>query len=230
MQFLLIHGGTFDDRCWDRMRPHLTLPAVAVVQPGRGDNRPDEIRTVGLPDYRATVADTVARTPGELILVAHSLAGLSVTAGILAAPERVRHVVLLSCAVPPQGGTVLGTTGRPEVVGGDAGEPVVQTPELVAHMAGEMTAEQLEHAIALSVPEPGRILRTPATLEGWEVDVPKTWVRLARDTVFPPDLQTEMAARAGVDEIVDLDAGHLAMFSRPEELAGICNEMAAKYV
>lgn len=232
MQFLLIHGGTFDDRCWDRMRPHLRLPSATVVQPGRRDNRPDAIRSVALPDYRATVADAVARTPGELILVAHSLAGLSVTAGIAAAPERIRHVILVSCTVLPEGATVLGQTRGADIPGMDAreqGEPVAQTPELVAHMAGEMTPEQLEYTISLSIPEPGQVLRSPATLEGWDIDVPKTWVRLQRDTVFAPSLQDEMAARAGVTDVVDLDAGHLAMISRAEELAGICNGIAAKY-
>jgi pimeloyl-ACP methyl ester carboxylesterase len=230
MRFLLIHGGTFDDRCWDRMRPHLTLPSSTVVQPGRGTHRPDEIRTVALPDYRATVAAAVADTPGDLVLVAHSLAGLSVTAGILAAPERIRHVVLVSCSVLPEGATVAGTTGRSEVAGADLGEPVAQTPELVARMAGEMSAEQLDYAFSLSVPEPGRVLRSPATLDGWDVDVPKTWVRLLRDTVFPPALQDEMAARAGVSDVVELDAGHLAMISRPADLARICDEVAARHV
>jgi pimeloyl-ACP methyl ester carboxylesterase len=228
----LIHGGTFDDRCWDRMRPELTLPSTAVVQPGRRDNRADEIRTVDLTDYRANVAAAVERTPGELILVAHSLAGLSVTAGIAAAPERIRHVVLLSCTVLPEGASVLGEIHGQDIAGfdaGDLGEPVSQTPELVAHMAGEMTPEQLEYTVSISIPEPGRVLRSPATLAGWEIDVPKTWVRLQRDNVFPPAVQTEMAAQAGVTDIVDLDAGHLAMISRAEELAGICNGIAAKY-
>ncbi|OAA27447.1 putative hydrolase or acyltransferase of alpha/beta superfamily [Frankia sp. EI5c] len=234
MRFLLIHGGTFDDRCWDRMRAQLAFPSTAVVQPGRGNNRPEEIRSVALPDYRETVAEAVRSTAGDLILVAHSLAGLSVTAGIAAAPERVRHVILLSCAVLPEGESVLSAIhGQPAPdVDADAallGEPVAQTPELVARMAGEMSPEELAYTFSISVAEPGRVLRSPTTLTGWDAGVPATWVRLLRDNVFTPQRQTEMAARAGVTDIVDVDAGHLAMISRAAEIAAICNRVAARY-
>ena len=45
-----------------------------------------------------------------------------------------------------------------------------------------------------------------------------------RDTVFSPDLQRRMAASA--DEVVEVEASHFPMLSRPAELAEIIARVA----
>jgi pimeloyl-ACP methyl ester carboxylesterase len=51
--------------------------------------------------------------------------------------------------------------------------------------------------------------------------VGSTYVVLTDDQVLPPALQRQMAARLGRATVVELDAGHSAMVSRPRALAAL---------
>ena len=53
---------------------------------------------------------------------------------------------------------------------------------------------------------------------------PCTWVRTLRDLILEPDKQLGFAATLPACEVVDLDAGHMCMVSRPADLAGILAE------
>jgi hypothetical protein len=48
-------------------------------------------------------------------------------------------------------------------------------------------------------------------------------VRLLRDASITPDAQYKMIANLGTVNVVDLDAGHMAMISDPQGLATILN-------
>jgi pimeloyl-ACP methyl ester carboxylesterase len=54
---------------------------------------------------------------------------------------------------------------------------------------------------------------------------PCSW---ARTRTFVPAAQDEMAARAGCGEVLDIDSGHLAMISHPEQLAAALNAVHAR--
>ncbi len=230
MQFVLVHGGSFDERTWQTLTPLLEHDAVLVNQPGRPLNPVDDITSIGLPAYRQNVADAVRSTTGDVVLVGHSMAGISLGAGIAAAPDRVRHAVFLSCAVPPEGNNMY------TLVDGDVAETASQGLEgdyipvsremLRDLMAHDLTPEQEALAASIMVPEPARPFRDPATLAGYELDVPKTWIRCTEDQIFPSALQDLMAERVGATAVEDLAAGHLAMLSQPEQLAGILNRIA----
>jgi pimeloyl-ACP methyl ester carboxylesterase len=51
---------------------------------------------------------------------------------------------------------------------------------------------------------------------GWK-EHPSTYVLTTEDLVFSPDLQRRMAANA--DRVVEVDAGHIPLLSRPAEVA-----------
>ena len=62
---------------------------------------------------------------------------------------------------------------------------------------------------------------------GLESGVPMTYVKLMQDTILSPSLQDEIIATLGSAEVVELEAGHDAMVSQPEALAGLLNDLAA---
>ena len=68
-------------------------------------------------------------------------------------------------------------------------------------------------------------IRQPVSLSGFRHGVPSTWVKLTGDIAFPLEVQDEMAARAGCREVVEIDCGHMAMITRPDDLAGILNRI-----
>jgi hypothetical protein len=58
--------------------------------------------------------------------------------------------------------------------------------------------------------------------------MPRTWVRPVRDAIVNPDDQLRFARTAGDCDVVDLDAGHMCMISRPRELAAIITGIAER--
>lgn len=224
---MLIHGGTFDDRCWDRLAPLLGGPVTRVRLPGRGGVREDELGTLTQQDYRDAVAQAVAAIGDDMVLVAHSLAGLSVGAGACAAPDRVRHVALLSAAIPAPGQSVLSMREAAEadsdtaVTATRAGAVVEPDRDHIAYMAPDLSAADVDYAYSIAVRESSGPVLTAVAPGTDDIPAPKTWVRLTADPIFTPTLQTSTAERIGVERIVDLDSGHLPMISCPPELAAI---------
>ena len=58
MTFVFVHGGAHGAWCWDRVRPHLDRPSVAVDLPGRG-SRPSPLESVTLQDFEDAVIEEV---------------------------------------------------------------------------------------------------------------------------------------------------------------------------
>lgn len=57
--------------------------------------------------------------------------------------------------------------------------------------------------------------------------MPRTWVRPLRDASVTPDRQLRFAKNVGDCNVIDLDAAHMCMISKPAELAAIVSNIAA---
>jgi pimeloyl-ACP methyl ester carboxylesterase len=123
MPFVLIHGATMGAGSWERIIPLLGDEALAVDLPGRGSRAGIDLRTVTLEDCaEAVVVDIVGRDLTDIVLVGHSFGGVTVPRVMALAPERIRHVLLLS-AVVPEGGTRVLDQIDPDVRTGHAARP-----------------------------------------------------------------------------------------------------------
>jgi pimeloyl-ACP methyl ester carboxylesterase len=242
MTFVLVHGGGFSSSCWDLLVPNLEGDVVGVDLPGRGV-RPADLAGVTLTDYVDAIVDDIT-TAGldDVILVGHSAAGTSLPGVALRIPERLRRLVFVSCMVPDDGTSAHDTLSKylaPEVgeqarVNAErrttqAGSDAAPLDMEVARrwFANDMDEEQTQFMLSRLVPEPLGTLDQPVDLSGVAA-VPRTWVRLSRDAVLVPELQDHFIANIGGAEVVELDAGHMAMISRPRELAEILNAIAAR--
>jgi pimeloyl-ACP methyl ester carboxylesterase len=235
MTFVLVHGGGFGGSCWEPLIPFLDADAHAVDLPGRG-TRPADLATVTVTvaDFADAVAgEIVERDLHDVVLVGHSLAGITLPGVMARVGERLRHVVFVSCAIPPEGvavADVLGSFG-PQLaeVATRLGDAVLDGngllhPDLAAALfCNDMDDAQRALTLELLVPEALGVISEPTDLRGLAGPVPRTYVRLLRDASLDLDAQTRMAAELGDADIFDLDAGHMAMISRPAELAAILN-------
>jgi hypothetical protein len=77
--------------------------------------------------------------------------------------------------------------------------------------------------LSLLVPEAPASISDPMVLSTMPRSVRRVWVRLTRDQIITPAKQDGFVDNIGGAEVVELDAGHMAMISRPEELAAILN-------
>ena len=230
--FVLIHGGTFDGRCWDLLVPHLDAPALAVDLPGRGKH-PMPLDEVDLRScIDAVVADIDEAGYDEVVLVGHSMAGLTMPGVIGRLGDRVRHAAFVACTVPPDGGTILDTLDpaiRELAAAAPPSASTLPTPEIAALVLGDdLTDEQLQWCSDRMVPEAAHLISEVVDLSPLRTsNVSRTWIRTLGDRILDPAKQLEFAANVGDCPVVDVDCGHMCMVGRPEALAALLNPMAA---
>lgn len=232
MTFVFVHGGAHGAWCWDRVRPHLDRPSVAVDLPGRG-SRPSPLESVTLQDFEDAVIEEVeAQGEGPVILVGHSLAGITLPRVAERIPDRLAHLVFIACTVPDEGVAVLNDLS-PDVellASQNLEHPVAMTlPDEIARsmFCNDMDEEQTRFVLSHLSAEAWQPMQTPSRLAGLRQGLPATYLKLLRDQSVPPELQDKMIANVGQPRVIEMDAGHNAMVSQPEALARILNEIAS---
>jgi pimeloyl-ACP methyl ester carboxylesterase len=233
MTTVLVHGGGFSGSCWDEICPFLDGPR-AVDLPGRG-RHPGDLATLTVADFVASVVDEIVGNDlSEVTLVGHSLAGITLPGVAEAIPERLNRLVFISCAVPPRGTSVNAVLSafspNAAVIAHRAGRAlndsrgVLQRDLATAMFCNDMDPVQTESTLARMVPESARVMAEPADLTGLRHPIPRTYVRLTLDAAANLETQDRMIGNLGGAEVVDLEAAHMAMISRPGELARILNQ------
>ena len=230
---VLVHGGAHAADCWDLTVAELTrqapeLRVLAIDLPGRG-SRPADLETVTVADWvNSVVADIADAGLGDVVVVGHSMAGLTVP-GVVAklGPGRVREMVLLTAFVPPQGSSVVDTLRGPLAPLARAARRLPKTfemPPAAARFAfcNGMSREQRRLAISRLCRESPNVIFEPADRGDLPEDVPRTWIMTLRDRAL--SVQQQCAAiewLGGVDTMICLDGCHNVMFSEPKRLAAI---------
>lgn len=227
--YVLVHGAGMGASCWEPLLPHLDGPALAVDLPGRGSRSDVPLTSVTLDDCARAVLDDVAAIEGDdLVLVAHSFAGVTVPRVMAALAPRLRHVVFLSAVVPPDGTAVLDQIDPAvrEAVRASTGDGIYhQDPAgAQAMLCNDMDEAQTAWTLAQVVDDAAALLTETVDLSGLAVDVPRTYVRLTDDVCYTPVLQEASARRVGGEEVF-LDAGHMAMVTIPEQVAGVLRNL-----
>jgi pimeloyl-ACP methyl ester carboxylesterase len=234
---VLVHGGQHAADCWEPTVAELRrrapdVPVLAVDLPGRGSS-PADLATVTVADWVDSVVRRIeAEGLNEVVLVGHSMAGLTVPGAVARlGAERVRRMILMAAAVPPQGSSILDTLSGPLAwYAGRAarrGGPSSPMPRLLARMSfcNGMTPAQREFTLARRYGESTRVTAEPADRSALPREVPRTWILTLRDRAQSLATQRRaIAALGGVDEVVELDTCHDAMISAPAELAAILLE------
>jgi pimeloyl-ACP methyl ester carboxylesterase len=146
-------------------------------------------------------------------------------------PDRIRRLVFVSCVVPPHGASVADEldTLSPTVaeIAARLDDEVITAdgtlhPDFATAMfCNDMNETQRAFTLAHLVPESMNIISEPMDLNVLPEQIPRTYIRLLRDASLTLDAQNRMAANLGEVQVIDLDAGHMAMISRPAELAAI---------
>ncbi len=234
MTFVLVHGAGMGASCWDRLVPLLDGPVVAVDLPGRGRRAEVDVRGVTLDDCaRAILDDVEAAGAGEghdrIVLVAHSFAGVSVPRVMEPLASRLDHVVFLSAVVPPDGSRVIDQIDpsvrdavRACIVDGVYRQ---DRAAATAMLCNDMTTEQTEWTADQIMDDSAALLEEEVDLSGLAVEVPRTYIRLAADHCYTPDLQERSVGLVGGD-VHELVSGHMAMVSIPEHLAALLNSLS----
>lgn len=224
---VFVHGSHHGAWCWELLRPHLSAPFLALDLPGRGlfPRDPAEIEVHTWVDH---VCRAIERPDLEdVVLVGHSLAGITLPRVTARIPDRLAHVVYVAAAVPAEGSSI-----AEMVFDGNEPAPVVPVPD-EAHVrrmfCNDMDERQCRFVLEHLCPEAGRPFAEPMDLAGLARPVPRTFVKLRRDrSPLSAALQDEVIERLDPVHVVTLDSGHDVMISAPQLLAPVLNALTRR--
>ncbi len=230
MTYVLVHGATFDGRCWEPLLPYLDADAVAVDLPGRG-SRPADLSLIAINDFvDAVVDEIVSRDLHDVQLVGHSLAGITLPGVAARIPDRLARLVFVGATVPAHGQTVMDALNAAvrELADDNAAEGTVIAPEDWARrlFCNDMDETQTKWTLEHMVNEAPGVMTEPVDLRGLENEVARSWVLPLRDAIVVPDDQRRYAERVAAD-VNEIDAAHMVMISQPRELARVLGVLRA---
>jgi pimeloyl-ACP methyl ester carboxylesterase len=238
---VLVHGGAHAGDCWDltvdeihRLAPELTV--LAVDLPGRRD-KPGDLRTLTIADWEdSVVADVEDAGLDDVVIVGHSMAGLTVP-GIVTklGTSRVREMILAAACIPPEGAAMVDVVAGPIAMiarrNGKKGAPK-KLPPLAARFVffnGVPRARRRFMAGRL-YPDSSRIPMEKVQRRDIPDEVWRTWILTRRDRTHSEKEQREsIEALGGVQTLIPLDTCHGLMVSEPERLAEILVERCRQY-
>jgi pimeloyl-ACP methyl ester carboxylesterase len=217
------------------LTPLLNGPSLAIDLPGRHGTKA-ELSAIRLSDFVASaVADLDAFNAAErVVLVGHSMAGITIPTVATLRPERIARIVFLSCAIPQEGTSVLAGLPLPlrwvtrlsVPFAGSRGMP----PSLARRIfCNDMDAEQERFALSVLTSEAIKVILEPVSRRDMPSHgvIPRTFIRLSQDRALGPKVQRQVMVNLGDCEVATLDSGHNAMISHPTELASLLNGIAA---
>lgn len=232
--FVLVHGAWHGGWCWRDVARRLRDEGHRVLTPtmtGLGERRHLGRVDTGLAVHVEDIA-AVLRSEElvDIILVAHSYAGIpcSYAAGALAA--QIRRLVYLDSLLPSPGKAFFDdtppaqrTTIESSLVDG------FRLPSFPAEMF-DVPKDHPRHAWLAR-----RLTDMPITpftdiqppLPGGLAGVPKTYVRCTLNSLDGPKRGAELSAAMGMP-VVDLDSGHDAMVTAPAETAALLEKLSVQ--
>ncbi len=224
--FVLVHGGAHGPSCWRYLRQELDERGYPSVAP----ELPSEDPWATLADYAATVVGAMQEISARIVLVGHSLAGLTVP--IVASQVPVDALVFL-CAVPPElGGTfdIPARAGQPDAETEMMSDEVksalrfdpdgshIVDPALAASVFYNTCAPDIAAEAVGELRRQGNVSSSPSPLTAWP-DVATYAVIGTKDNCIRPTWARAAYRRVlGVDP-VELPTDHSPFLSAPADLA-----------
>jgi pimeloyl-ACP methyl ester carboxylesterase len=219
--FALLHGGWHGGWCWELVRAELAARGHTSVAPDLPVTDP----AAGAVAYADAV---LAALPAEqVVLVAHSLAGL--VAPLVAAAAPVRRVVYLAAMLPEPGRSVDDRAragqrmtrrgiGRAQVLNAD-GSTSFRPDGAVELLYPDSPPARAAWAVARLRRQHWRITAEPSPVPARLVS-PASHVLCTEDRIIDLDW-----ARAAVPDPVELPGDHSPFLARPAELAELLVSM-----
>lgn len=234
---VLVHGAWHGAWCWDSFVPVLEGAGhrgIAIDLPGSGDD-PTPAAEVTLEAYAARVVERISALDEPVILIGHSLGGLTLTPVAEAIPDRLRALVYVAAYLLPDGESLLSwRKGRPDtvltanrVMSPDGLTVTLREGILTDLFYADCAPEAARRAISRLRPQPVAVYRAPMRVTPERFGrVPRYYVECVQDRAIPVEDQRELVAATPCRKVFSLDSSHSPFLSMPERLAECIDEVA----
>jgi len=219
---VLVHGAFADGSSWAKVIPLLEAKGLNVV----AVQNPLSSLAADV-DATKRVIDAQA---GPVILVGHSWGGVVISQAGVA--DKVKALVYVAAFAPPKGMSVndLGAGQPPPpwaaALQPDSGGYLRLSAEGVAkYFAQDLSAGEISVVAATQGPAFSKIFDEKLTAAAYETK-PSWYVVAKHDGMIPPPAEAAMAKAIGA-KVTELSTSHVAMLSKPREVADVILAAAA---
>jgi pimeloyl-ACP methyl ester carboxylesterase len=205
---------------------------IAVDLPGNTygefDVPPSQVTLSSYADYVCKVLDELDE---PVVLVGHSLGGLTITQAAEHHPDKIRSLVYLTALLFRDGTAMMPVAARdPESIRAglqrdawalseDLATVIFHEESLKSRFYNDCSDDDIEWVKPMLVPQPTGPLIDPiqTTAENFG-RVPKVYIECEIDGALPLDYQREMQANVPCDRTITMGTGHSPFLSAPAEL------------
>lgn len=220
--FVLVHGGQQGAWAWELVVPHLRRAGHEVV----AVDLPAGDLTAGATRYAQVIADAASPLGEDVILVGHSMGGLTIP--LVPALRPVARLVFVCAAYPEPGRSHMQVKAEEPGEGVDRSAAAAWEQPGDAHVLPREIARRLffgdcprdlqEWALDRLRLQARKPLREVTPLVAWPT-TPCTLVMTADDLCIPPEAARRTAQRLFGRDPIELPGGHCPSLSRPAALA-----------
>ena len=219
---VLVHGAWADGSCWSGVIERLQADGYRVTAP--------QFPLTSLAADVARLRQVLELQDGATIVAGHSYGGQIVTALGTEAPN-VAGLVYVAAFALDNGeslGALLSQGPTPAALvhlfTDQQGFGWLSEDDFVGHFAGDLEPARARVLYAVQQPLAGSTFTDVMGVPAWK-SLP-TWYLVAKgDEAIPPDAERQFAGRMGATT-VEVESGHVAMVSHPDEVTDLIRRAA----
>jgi pimeloyl-ACP methyl ester carboxylesterase len=229
--FILIHGAWHGGWCWDKVKPILEKSGYMVIAPdlpGHGDDK-TPILEIDMDAYTNCVCQIIDQQPDKVILVGHSLGGLSITQAAEKRSDKIELLVYLTALLLKNGESRIsvrhkepsGSTLSPNIeMMPRQGYSTVKDESLIPSFYHDCSDEDIRWAKSRLVPQALKPMSAPmVTTDRNFGKVRKVYIECLQDRALVPEFQKQMYSAIPCEKIISMNTSHSPFLSMPTELA-----------
>lgn len=241
--YVFVHGAWLSAKCWEKVLPLIEAAGykpVAVDYPGHGKNRDIPIEDQSMETYTRYLVRLLSEQEEPVILVGHSMGGMSISQASSRIPEKVKKLVYVTAFLPKSGQSCDGLENgiKPTDWRGMAKQgigvtldetetvSVMHEDTALALLYNDIPAEEGKEYIKELGKETLNAQYMAVELGEAFARIPKAYVRCSLDTIIPPELQDKMLSDTPCEEVFTIESGHSPYHSKPRELAEVLLKLA----
>jgi pimeloyl-ACP methyl ester carboxylesterase len=219
---VLVHGAWADGSCWSAVTEQLQADGYNVTAA--------QLPETSLADDVARVRQILVRQSGPTVVAGHSYGGQVITALGTDAPNAVALVYIAAFGLD-EGESIGGLLAQGEPTPALAhldidakGFAWIPEDDFVGHFAGDIDPVKAKGLFAAQQPLHTSTLGDVMGVPAWK-SLPSWYLVATGDEAIPPDAERQFAQRMGATTI-EVDSGHVAMVSHPDETAALIKTAA----
>jgi pimeloyl-ACP methyl ester carboxylesterase len=233
--FILIHGGSHGGWCWEDLQMELVLlghKAYYFDLPGHGrDETPRS--DIKVENYVKAIDNYVSLMGKEnVIIVAHSLAGVYVPQAIVKSPDNYAQVIYLAGIITERGERAIDfipEERRPSYyeLTHQSGDGTFMLPFEVAYhnFFHDLPQQEARDFYRKMTPQPLNIYLEQQTVSPKEIKCKKDYIICTKDRALPMELTMVFGVKADA-QLHMLDSSHDAMLTKTKFLAAMLDDLS----